>query len=92
MASNPPTHNAALDRAERGLFIVVEGLDKAGKSTQCSKLARNLEMEGHRTEILRFPDRNTAVGNLIDMYLKGQTPLDDHVAHLLFSANRWESE
>jgi dTMP kinase len=28
---------------------------------------------------------------MIDAYLKGQTEIEDHVIHLLFSANRWEA-
>lgn len=36
-------------------------------------------------------DRTTAIGQLIDGYLKSHVELDDHAIHLLFSANRWES-
>ena len=28
---------------------------------------------------------------MIDSYLKSQVDMDDHVIHLLFSANRWEA-
>lgn len=35
-------------------------------------------------------DRTTSIGKLIDSYLRGQSQLDDHSIHLLFSANRWE--
>jgi dTMP kinase len=28
---------------------------------------------------------------MIDSYLKSQTEMEDHVIHLLFSANRWEA-
>lgn len=28
---------------------------------------------------------------MIDAYLRSQTEMDDHVIHLLFSANRWEA-
>lgn len=35
-------------------------------------------------------DRTTPIGKLIDGYLRGQSHLDDHSIHLLFSANRWE--
>ena len=28
---------------------------------------------------------------MIDSYLKSQVDMDDHVIHLLFSANRWET-
>jgi len=35
-------------------------------------------------------DRTTAIGQMIDTYLRSQSELDDHAIHLLFSANRWE--
>ena len=75
----------------RGALIAFEGLDKAGKSTQCAQLARMLSERGHRVKTLRFPDRTTLIGQMIDRYLKGETNIEDHVIHLLFSANRWEA-
>ncbi len=43
---------------------------------------------------MKFPNRTTAVGKMIDEYLKSdrakEAPLDDEVVHLLFAANRWE--
>ena len=36
----------------------------------------------------RFPDRTTSIGSLINSYLGCQSELEDHVVHLLFSANR----
>jgi len=36
-------------------------------------------------------DRSTPIGQLIDSYLKNQSQQEDHVIHLLFSANRWEA-
>ena len=36
-------------------------------------------------------DRSTPIGRIINGYLKGETQLDDHAVHLLFSANRWEA-
>ncbi|KAE8355781.1 thymidylate kinase-domain-containing protein [Aspergillus coremiiformis] len=74
----------------RGAFIVVEGLDRAGKSSQCEHLRDYLQELGHAVKYIRFPDRTTAIGKLIDGYLRGQSQLDDHSIHLLFSANRWE--
>jgi dTMP kinase len=76
---------------KRGIFIVVEGLDKAGKSTQCEILATNLTKDGHKVQHMRFPDRTTTTGKMIDSYLKGTDEMDDHAIHLLFSANRWEA-
>lgn len=40
---------------------------------------------------MRFPDRTTPIGMSIDAYLKGESHQEDHVIHLLFSANRWEA-
>jgi Thymidylate kinase len=41
---------------------------------------------------MRFPDRTTLIGQMIDQYLRDKTHyVDDHAIHLLFSANRWEA-
>ncbi|KAF3479512.1 thymidylate kinase [Arthroderma uncinatum] len=77
--------------AGRGALVVVEGLDRAGKSTQCASLHQSLVDRGHKAKYIRFPDRTTAIGQMIDRYLRGETQLDDHAVHLLFSANRWEA-
>ncbi|KAL8692197.1 MAG: hypothetical protein Q9218_002728 [Villophora microphyllina] len=75
----------------RGALIVIEGLDRAGKSTQCEKLFNYLQQLGRPVKRMRFPDRSTPIGKSIDSYLKGETHQEDHVIHLLFSANRWEA-
>jgi dTMP kinase len=80
-----------MSASKRGIFVVVEGLDKAGKSSQCAKLAQNAESLGHKVLALRFPDRTTAIGKTIDAYLKGDQEVEDHAIHLLFSTNRWEA-
>ncbi|KAL4894533.1 thymidylate kinase [Aspergillus ambiguus] len=76
--------------AQRGALIVVEGLDRAGKSSQCETLRDTLQASGHTVKYIRFPDRTTPIGQMIDSYLRGQSQMDDHSIHLLFSANRWE--
>jgi dTMP kinase len=74
----------------RGKLIVFEGLDRSGKSTQCECLVQHLRRNGQNVEHIRFPDRTTPIGKMINDYLAGQTQTEDHVIHLLFSANRWE--
>ncbi|XP_031253495.1 thymidylate kinase-like isoform X1 [Pistacia vera] len=74
----------------RGALIVLEGLDRCGKTSQSGKLLSYLEGLGHSAELWRFPDRTTSVGQMISAYLLNQSQLDDHTIHLLFSANRWE--
>mmetsp|Transcript_56654 Transcript_56654/g.104881 ORF Transcript_56654/g.104881 Transcript_56654/m.104881 type:complete len:290 (+) Transcript_56654:73-942(+) len=79
----PPAEN-------RGLFIVFEGLDRSGKSTQSKLLAKHFESEGRKVKWTCFPDRSTAIGAVIDLYLRKKIELSDKVIHELFSANRWE--
>lgn len=76
---------------KRGKLIVFEGLDRSGKSTQCSRLIEHLKQKGESVEHMRFPNRTTPIGQMINSYLSGQSQQEDHVIHLLFSANRWES-
>ncbi|KAF8962351.1 thymidylate kinase-domain-containing protein [Flammula alnicola] len=74
----------------RAPFIVIEGLDRSGKTTQTSKLHARLQRNGVEASLMKFPDRTTAIGKMIDSYLRSASELDDHAIHLLFSANRWE--
>lgn len=45
--SQPPT--------SRGLFIVLEGLDRSGKSTQCELLIQRLQAQGRAVKGWKFP-------------------------------------
>lgn len=72
---------------QRGKLILIEGLDRTGKSTQCSLLAKTL----NDATLIKFPDRTTGIGGLINTYLTDEAfALPDQAIHLLFSANRWE--
>ncbi|KAK4226692.1 thymidylate kinase-domain-containing protein [Podospora fimiseda] len=83
MSSEPPS-------PVRGALIVLEGLDRSGKTTQADLLVSRLQSQGRSVKALRFPDRTTPTGHLIDSYLSQSSSLPDHAIHLLFSANRWE--
>ncbi|KAI7829503.1 thymidylate kinase-like protein [Gamsiella multidivaricata] len=75
----------------RGRFILLEGCDRAGKSTQCEMLVAAMKERGHSVELCKFPDRTTTIGQMIHAYLTNTRELDDRAIHLLFSANRWEA-
>ncbi|MEQ2202619.1 hypothetical protein XENOCAPTIV_009269 [Xenoophorus captivus] len=85
--------------SKRGALVVLEGVDRAGKTTQCKKLVQALLESGRPAEMMRFPGeeysilrpyRSTTIGQLISAYLEKKSDLEDHTVHLLFSANRWE--
>lgn len=85
------THGSSGSSApSRGAFIVFEGADRAGKTTQCTRLVEALSRKGVDVELWKFPDRTTAIGKMINSYLTSETNIDDAAIHLLFSANRWE--
>lgn len=78
--------------AERGKFIVFEGLDRSGKSTCSRSLTEKLSLK-QPTKQICFPNRTSPIGKLINEYLTNKRKdLHPNVLHLLFSANRWEYE
>lgn len=74
----------------RGAFLLFEGVDRCGKTTQAKMLVDALNAAGQKTVFMRFPDRETTIGGMIDAYLSNKAELDDRAIHLLFAANRWE--
>ena len=57
------------------MFIVIEGADGFGKSTLVNRLVKAMnETMGH-TVHYEFPRRETPVGKLIDLNLRGERPL-----------------
>ena len=75
----------------RGAFVVLEGIDRSGKTSQCKLLLQRLVQAGMTASGMRFPNRITSTGKIINEYLTSGVELDDRAIHLLFSANRWEA-
>lgn len=90
--NNMSTDCPALER-ERGLCIVFEGGDRAGKGTQVQLLLDALNAIQPNSAISQhYPDRSTQMGQLINAYLQNKSEIEDHALHMLFSANRWEKQ
>jgi dTMP kinase len=78
----------------RGAFIVLEGLDGAGTTTQCAALAAVLRRKGHRVHVTAEPSSGP-IGTLIRQALGGRLglpgrhgPLTPETMALLFAADR----
>ncbi|UVS68963.1 dTMP kinase [Nitrososphaera viennensis] len=78
--------------ATRGKIIVIEGTDKAGKTTQSRMLQEAIKALGKICVVVDFPDYTTPIGTEIRAFLDGKRDYPAEVKHLLFSANRWEKK
>ncbi|KAF9761400.1 putative thymidylate kinase [Nosema granulosis] len=74
-----------------GLFVVVEGVDKSGKTTVVRELYEALS-KNYPVKKISFPDRSTAIGTILDKYLKGIVDMSPEATHLLFTADRYEKK
>ncbi|XP_029670969.1 thymidylate kinase [Formica exsecta] len=76
--------------SKRGALIVLEGCDRAGKSTQAKMLMNALDDLRIPVKARAFPNRKTPVGAILNSFLSKEINVPPEAAHLLFSANRWE--
>lgn len=74
---------------EKGRFLVLEGIDGSGKSTQIGPLVQRLEGLGVRCRATREPT-GRPIGVLIRQALTGRTPLDPRVIAALYAADRMD--
>ncbi len=71
------------------MFIVLEGIDGCGKSTQAKLLAKWLEKEGRGVCLTSEPS-GSRIGVFIREILSGKVDVDPKTLALLFSADRYE--
>ena len=69
------------------MFIVFEGIDGAGISTQAELLRRFLTRKGKKVILTKEPT-NGVIGGLIRSVLRGELKLDNLSLQLLFAADR----
>jgi dTMP kinase len=73
----------------KGRIIVIEGIDKAGKTTQANLLLKKFKNKCVKFD---FPDYTTPIGKEIKQFLDGKRVYSDQVKMMLLSANRWEKK
>ncbi|TVR74779.1 MAG: dTMP kinase [Marinilabiliales bacterium] len=78
-------------------FLVIEGLDGSGKSTQVRMLRDYLDKEGTEYSFIHFPRTETGVfGQLISMFLRGDLgkigDVNPYLVALLYAADRHDAK
>lgn len=76
---------AQYDKSNKGRFIIIEGTDGAGKTTQLGLLKTWLENKGYKTKTLDFPQYEQFWGNLVGRFLAGEFGTLDEVNPYLAS-------
>ncbi len=77
-----------MNRSPKGAFIVLEGGDGSGKTTQARSLQSALRHEGHKAHSTAEPSRST-VGRLIRRRILHGKKTSPEVEALLFAADRF---
>lgn len=72
---------------KRAPFIVFEGIDGSGKSTQISLLQEKIQKQGNPCFVTREPS-DGPVGSLIRQFLSGRMQADERTLAALFAADR----
>jgi dTMP kinase len=82
--------------ASRGQFIAIEGVDGAGKRTQCELLGEALQKRGIACTSVSFPRYESSFGRLIAGFLNGDMgkldAIDAHLSALLYAGDRFEAK
>lgn len=72
----------------RGLFVVFEGGEGAGKSTQASRLAAVLQEQGYEVVVTREPGATAVGARIRALLLDPSTQLSPRAEALLYAADR----
>lgn len=75
------------------MFVVIEGVDKSGKTTLVNELKRILPsvFSDVNVTFLKYPNRDGPIGSIIHGFLTGMVEMNDETVQLLFTADRWHT-
>lgn len=78
-----------------GKFIVIDGTDGSGKTTQLQLLASKLSNEGHNVELADFPQYNTKSAGMVEEYLSGKyggaDDVNPYASSIFYAIDRFDA-
>ena len=75
-----------------GKFIVIDGVDGSGKSTQRELLVKTLRLEGYECEIVDFPQYGQKSAGAVEEYLSGKYGmLNPYIASIFYAVDRFDA-
>jgi dTMP kinase len=78
--------------SKKGKFIVIDGTDGSGKSTQMKFLISRLRREGRAIKTIHFPQHGTRSAAMVDDYLNGKYgKADPRIASIFYAADRYDA-
>lgn len=76
------------NRADRGLFITLEGVEGSGKTTLAERLSRHFKALGREVVLIAEPGGSGLGIHIRELLLSSVEPISDNAELLLFEASR----